>query len=106
MRIRAAADDDADPTRGLDRRSSLRSRRITLNCRVATEIHRVLHRPSNAERFHAPQRRLGRIVDVSQRPAERSDRDFTIHALEHIENLRRGRIVSAMPRVAAQRAMS
>ena len=56
MRVGARADGHADLRRRLDRRHAARRLGPALLAKLlAAEVHRVLHRPADAERLHAPQ---------------------------------------------------
>ena len=61
---------------------------------VAVEIHRVLHRPADAERLHARQRVERRVVEMRNRPPQRRNRYLGVHAIEHLEQLADGGIVA------------
>ena len=51
MRVGPGADDDAKLAGCFDRRNPARRRTALADRRVAVEVHRVLHRPADAQGF-------------------------------------------------------
>ena len=63
---------------------------------IAGNIQTVMNRVAHAERFEPPKGHIARILDVNNRPSQRSNRRGLVDLLKHVDNVRRAGVLGGM----------